>query len=78
MSREKYFADQRALLDERRNPHVVSVAPKTTPKGFIYRALCVCGWKSGRFATMHKGKQAALAHRQTTLQAHTATGERPE
>jgi hypothetical protein len=70
MSREKYFADQRALMDERRNPHVVSVAPKSTPKGLIYRALCVCGFKSGRLATMHKGEQAALTHRQTTLAAN--------
>jgi hypothetical protein len=67
--RDTYHADQAALLSERRNPHVVSVAPKSTPKGLIYRALCVCGWKSGRLATQHKGEQAALAHRQTTLQA---------
>ena len=74
--RDTYFAKQAALLSERRNPHVVSVAPKSTPKGLIYRALCVCGWKSGRLATMHKGEQAALAHREATTAGHTATKER--
>ena len=67
--RDTYHTKQAALLSERRNPHVVSVAPKSTPKGLIYRALCVCGWKSGRLSTMHKGEQAALAHRQATILA---------
>lgn len=65
--------------------HVVSVSPKQmrdiTPPVTIYRALCVCGWRSGRFSSMTLCTAAAYKHIRDTAesvpQPHT-TSETPQ